>query len=132
MAKQKFTVILMPDGDGYHVNVPDYPDVNTWGQTPEEAFEMAQECLELVLEVYAEEGRDPVLPEVHASHMIVGTVEAEVPEALMSEIREYEAEMENRKPEEEREREAAAMFAKEGVRYTYLGRCTEFLLCDIL
>ena len=102
MAKQKFTVILMPDGDGYHVNVPDYPDVNTWGQTPEEAFEMAQECLELVLEVYAEEGRDPVLPEVHASHVIVGTVEAEVPEVLTSEIREHEAEMKKRKPEEER------------------------------
>ncbi len=123
MAKQKFTVILMPDGDGYHVNVPDYPDVNTWGQTPEEAFEMAQECLELVLEVYAEEGRDPVIPQVHASHVIVGTVEAEVPEALMGEIREYEAERRRKKPEEdrlkklrqkEREAEAMAMFAEEG------------------
>ena len=41
MAKQKFTVILMPDGDGYQVIVPHYPDVISWGQTPEEAFEMA-------------------------------------------------------------------------------------------
>ncbi len=123
MAKQKFTVILMPDGDGYHVNVPDYPDVNTWGKTPEEALEMAQECLELVLEVYAEEGRDPVLPEVHASHVIVGTVEAEVPEVLMSEIREYEAEMERKRPEverlkklrqKEREREAMVVLAGDG------------------
>ena len=123
MAKQKFTVILMPDGDGYHVNVPDYPDVNTWGQTPKEAFEMAQECLELVLEVYAEEGRDPVIPEVHASHVIVGTVEADVPEVLMGEIREYETEREKRKPEKERlrkarrkRREATAMLAGDGAR----------------
>ena len=116
MARQKFTVILMPDGDGYQVIVPHYPDVISWGQTPKEAFEMAQECLELVLEIHAETHKDPVIPNVNASHVIVGTVEAEVPEALMSEIREYEAEMENRKPEEEREREAAAMFAKEGVR----------------
>ena len=116
MAKQKFTVFLMPDGDGYQVIVPDYPDVISWGKTPAEAFEMAQECIELVLEVHAERGMDPVIPGVHASHVIVGTVEAEVPEVLMSEIREHEAEMERQKPEEERlkklrqkEREREAM-----------------------
>ena len=121
MAKQKFTVILMPDGDGYHVIVPDYPDVISWGKTPEEAFEMAQECLELTLEIHAETHKDPVIPGVHASHVIVGTVEAEVPEVLMSEIREYEAEMERLKPEverlkklrqKEREREAMAVMTE--------------------
>ena len=120
MAKQKFTVILMPDGDGYQVIVPHYPDVISWGQTPEEAFEMAQECLELTLEIHAETHKDPVIPNVHASHVIVGSVEAEVPEVLMSEIREYEAEMARKKPEEERlkklrqkerEKEAMAMLA---------------------
>ena len=121
MAKQKFTVILMPDGDGYHVIVPDYPDVISWGQTPEEAFEMAQECLELTLEIHAETHKDPVIPGVHASHVIVGTVEAEVPEVLMGDIREHEAEMERKRPEverlkmerqKEREREAMAVMAE--------------------
>ena len=115
MAKQKFTVILIPDGDGYQVIVPHYPDVISWGQTPEEAFEMAQECLELTLEIHAETHKDPVIPNVHASHVIVGTVEVEVPEVLMGEIREYEAEMDRKRPEEEREKKAAAMFAKESV-----------------
>ena len=123
MAKQKFTIILMPDGDGYQVIVPHYPDVISWGQTPEEAFEMAQECLELTLEIHAETHKDPVIPNVHASHVVVGTVEAEVPEVLMSEIREYEAEMEKKRPEvekmkklrqKEREREAIAVMAEGG------------------
>ncbi len=118
---QKFTVILFPDEDGYTVIVPYYPEVTTWGQTPEEAFEMAQECLELTLEIHAETHRDPVIPGVDASHVIVGAVEAEVPEVLMSEIREYEAEMLRKKPEEERlkklrqkEREKEAMAALAG------------------
>ena len=118
---QKFTVILFPDEDGYTVIIPYYPEVTTWGQTPEEAFEMAQECLELVLEVHAETHRDQVLPGMDASHVIVGTVEAEVPEVLMSEIREHEAEMERQKPEverlkklrqKEREREAMAVMTE--------------------
>ena len=119
----KFTVILFPDEDGYTVIVPYYPEVTTWGQTPEEAFEMAQECLELVLEVHADTHRDQVLPGMDASHVIVGTIEAEAPDILLNDVREHEAEMERRRPEEERlrklrqkerEREAMAMLAGEG------------------
>ena len=118
---QKFTVILFPDGDGYTVMVPYYPEVTTWGQTPEEAFEMAQECLELVLEVHAETHRDQVLPGMDASHVVVGTIEAEVPDVLLDDVREYEAEMERMRPEmegmkklrqKEREREAMAVMAE--------------------
>ncbi len=111
---QKFTVILFPDEDGYTVIVPYYPEVTTWGKTPEEAFEMARECLELVLEVHAETHRDQVLPGMDASHVVVGTVEAEVPEVLMSEIREHEAEMERLKKlrQKEREREAMAVMTE--------------------
>ena len=87
---EKFTVILFPDEDGYTVIVPYYPEVTTWGQTPEEAFEMARECLELVLEVHAETHRDQVLPGMDASHVVVGTVEAEVPDVLLNDVREYE------------------------------------------
>lgn len=119
---QKFTVILFPDEDGYTVIVPYYPEVTTWGKTPEEAFEMARECLELVLEVHAETHRDQVLPRMDASHVVVGTVEAEVPDVLLGDVREYEAEMERHKPEEERlrklrqkerEKEPMAMLAEE-------------------
>ncbi|MYA61755.1 MAG: type II toxin-antitoxin system HicB family antitoxin [Dehalococcoidia bacterium] len=118
---QKFTVILFPDEDGYTVMVPHYPEVTTWGQTPEEAFEMAQECLELVLEVHAETHRDQVLPGMDASHVVVGTIEAEVPDVLLNDVREHEAERERQKPEmerlkklrqKEREREAMAVMAE--------------------
>ena len=119
---QKFTVILFPDEDGYTVIVPYYPEVATWGKTPEEAFEMAQECLELVLEVHAETHRDQVLPCTDASHVVVGTIEAEVPDVLLNDVREYEAEMERRKPGEERlsksRREAMAMMAEDGAGKT--------------
>lgn len=87
---QKFTVILFPDEDGYTVIVPYYPEVTTWGKTPEEAFEMAQECLELVLEVHAETHRDQVLPGMDASHVVVGTIDAEVPDVLLDDVREHE------------------------------------------
>ena len=78
---------------------------------------MARECLELVLEVHAETHRDQVLPGMDASHVVVGTIDAEVPDVLLNDVREYEAEMERRKPEvermkmerrKEREREAIA------------------------
>ena len=87
---QKFTVILFPDEDGYTVIVPYYPEVTTWGKTPEEAFEMAQECLELVLEVHAETHRDQVLPGMDASHVVVGTIDAKVPDVLLDDVREHE------------------------------------------
>ena len=87
---QKFTIILFPDEDGYTVIVPYYPEVTTWGKTPEEAFEMAQECLELVLEVHAETHRDQVLPGMDASHVVVGTIDAEVPDVLLDDVREHE------------------------------------------
>lgn len=90
---QKFTVILFPDEDGYTVIVPYYPEVTTWGKTPEEAFEMAQECLELVLEVHAETHRDQVLPGMDASHVVVGTIDAEVPDVLLDDVREHEQAM---------------------------------------
>ena len=87
---QKFTVILFPDEDGYTVIVPYYPEVTTWGKTPEEAFEMARECLEPVLEVHAETHRDQVLPGMDASHVVVGTIDAEVPDVLLDDVREHE------------------------------------------
>ena len=87
MANHKFTILLFPDDDGYQVIVPHYPEVTTWGQTPEEALAMGKECLELVLEDYAETHREQVLPGENPSHVIVGVIDAEVPDALLQDVR---------------------------------------------
>ena len=51
MAIQKFTVMLIPDEDGYQAIFPYYSGAITWGQTPKEALENAKEALELILEL---------------------------------------------------------------------------------
>ena len=89
----KFSVILFPDEDGYGVYVPGYPEVISWGETPEHAWEMAKECLELILEIHAEDRADDeqVLPGSNPPHVVVGTIDAEVPDVLLRELREEEA-----------------------------------------
>ncbi len=82
MAKRKFTVILIPDEDGYQVFVPHYPEITTWGQTPQEAFAYAKEVVEDALQEDAKIGQElpPVTP---AEHVIVGNIEADVPDKLI-------------------------------------------------
>ena len=90
MAKRRFTVVLVPDEDGYQVVIPHYPEINTWGQDPNDAFEKAKELLEDALE-HEEEGE--VLPPVSpAPHVVVGEIEAEVPERLIEATEEWLAE----------------------------------------
>ena len=79
MAMLKFTTVLIPDEEGYQAIVPHYPEVTTWGKTPGEAFEMAKECLELILEEHAETHREQVLPGVQAPHIVVGAIESRSP-----------------------------------------------------
>ena len=88
----KFSVILFPDEDGYGVYIPGYPEVISWGENPEHALEMAKECLDLILEIHAEDRADDeqVLPGRNPSHVIVGTIEADVPDVLLRELREEE------------------------------------------
>ena len=82
MAKRKFTVILIPDEDGYQAFVPHYPEITTWGQTPQEAFNHAKELLEDALQEDAKVGHElpPVTP---AKYVIVGNIEANVPDKLI-------------------------------------------------
>lgn len=84
----KFTVILFPDGEGYQVIIPDYPEAISWGETPQEAFAMAKESLELTLELHAESHQEQVLPGTCAPHVVIGEIEAEVPDVLLKEVRE--------------------------------------------
>ena len=84
MAKRKFTVILIPDEEGYQVVVPHYSGVNTWGETPKEAFANAQEALELLLESEAESERGVTLPHVTpAPKVVLGVFVSEVPELII-------------------------------------------------
>ncbi|MCH8309393.1 MAG: type II toxin-antitoxin system HicB family antitoxin [Chloroflexi bacterium] len=91
MAKQKFTVILIPDTSGYQAIVPHYPECTTGGDTPEEAFASAKEALELIMEAEVEL-EEPVPPNVHASHVISGEVELDLPEFMLEEVRGWEQE----------------------------------------
>ena len=90
-SKHKFTVFLFPDEDGYQAIVPHYPEVTTWGETPQKAFAMAKECLELILEDYAETHQEQVLPGERATHVVIGEIEAEVPVALLRDVLESES-----------------------------------------
>lgn len=83
MVKRKLTVFLLPDDEGYQVVFPHYPNCTTCGDTVEEALRNAKEAIELVLEVEAEQGADPVPHNAHVSHVVVGEIEAEVPDSLI-------------------------------------------------
>ena len=83
MPRKKFTVFLLPDEGSYQVIFPHYPNCITCGNTVEEALKNAKEAIELVLEVEAEQGADPVPPNAHVSHTVVAEIEAEVPESLI-------------------------------------------------
>ena len=84
MAKQKFTVFLMPlDEGGYQAFFPYYPNCVADGITVEEALKNAQKAMEGILQVEAEQGGDPVPGYVHASHSVVSEVEVQIPDSLI-------------------------------------------------
>ena len=85
MAKQKFTIFLIPDTQGYQAIIPHYTEAITFGKTPDEAFANAREALSLILE----DEREPVPPNIHASHVIIGDIELDIPEPLLEEVRLY-------------------------------------------
>ncbi len=85
MAKQKFTVFLIPDTEGYQAIIPHYGEAITFGKTPDEAFANAKEALSLILE----DEQEPVPPNIHATHVIVGDIELDIPDPLLQEVRLY-------------------------------------------
>lgn len=56
-----YAVILEPDEGAWRVIVPALPEINTWGESPEHALEMAREAIGLALDVRREYG-DPIPP----------------------------------------------------------------------
>ena len=85
MPTQKFTVFLIPDIEGYQAIIPHYSEAITCGNTPEEALANAREALSLILE----DEQEPVPPNIHASHLIVGDIELDLPEPLLEAVRLY-------------------------------------------
>ena len=85
MVKQKFTVFLMPlDEGGYQVFFPYHPNCITDGETLQQALGNAKEAMEGILEADAKLADSDTVPHyVYANHTVVGTVDIEVPEALI-------------------------------------------------
>ena len=83
MPLMKFSVLLLPDENSYQVVFPHYPNCITCGDTVEEALRNAKEAIELLLQAEAEQGADPVPHNAHVDHVVVGEIEAEVPESLI-------------------------------------------------
>ena len=79
MGKRKVTVILYPGEDGGYVAfMPLFPSCTTEGDSVEEALKNAKESLELALESPSDTDLE-CLTLSHATHIVVGQVEVEVP-----------------------------------------------------
>jgi antitoxin HicB len=50
MAELAYSVIIEPDDGAYSVIVPALPEAHTWGETPDQALEMAREVIQLCLD----------------------------------------------------------------------------------
>ena len=80
MVKKKVTVVLFHDDEagGYVAVMPTFPYCTTQGKTVSHALAMAKECLELNLE-------EPTdwdlfdLDHAYSEHVVVGTVEVDLP-----------------------------------------------------
>jgi antitoxin HicB len=58
-SERQFTVNLHPQPEGgYTVLVPAMPEIVTEGDTRDEAMANAREAIELILQVYREDGRE--------------------------------------------------------------------------
>lgn len=58
MPDLRYAVVLEPEPDGSAVNVivPAFPEIATFGETVEEALEMARDAIQLSLEYRRDEG----------------------------------------------------------------------------
>ncbi len=46
----KLTIVVEPDGGGYHAKVPALPGCGTWAETEEKARKQIREAIQLYLE----------------------------------------------------------------------------------
>lgn len=59
MKTYQFRVVLEPDGEGWHIYVPELREIgaSTWGYTKEGAMYYIREVLEMIIEEFEEEGK---------------------------------------------------------------------------
>lgn len=72
MKTYTFRVALEPDGEGWHIYVPEWEIIgaSTWGYTKEGALYYIKEVLEMIIEEFEEEGRPlPGIAEGHKAAM---------------------------------------------------------------
>lgn len=67
-----FRVVLEPDGEGWHIYVPELRSIGaaTWGYTQAEALNYIKEVLEMIIEEFHENGQS--LPEADAMAVSTG------------------------------------------------------------
>ena len=79
MGRRKVTVILYPGEEGrYTAFVPLLRGCTTQGDSPNNAFEMAKECIELMLQDATDDDIES-LDMSWVPHVVVGEVEVQVP-----------------------------------------------------
>ncbi len=102
MAKQKFTVILLPlEEGGYQAFFPHHPGCIATGLDAGETLKNARDAMEAHLEALLETGGDDFLDLAYEDHVVVSEVEAEVPAGLSSNHR-------NAKPPKSRKKARAS------------------------
>ena len=77
MQKKMITVIVYPSEDGYVAYMPLFPSCITQGDSVEDAFRKAKECLELAL--YEPDEFDLWALDAYSENVVVGTVEIDFP-----------------------------------------------------
>jgi len=58
MADLRYTVVIEPDDGAFSVIVPAFPEISTFGETHEEALELARDAIRLSLEYRRDKGLD--------------------------------------------------------------------------
>lgn len=56
MADLRYTVVIEPDDGAFSVIVPAFPEIATFGETAEEALEMARDAIRLSLDYRQDKG----------------------------------------------------------------------------
>lgn len=77
MQTKKITVVVYPCEEGYMAYMPLFPGCATQGDTVEDAFRMAKECLELAL--YEPDEFDLWALDAYSDEVVLGTVEIDFP-----------------------------------------------------
>ncbi|MDQ2680287.1 MAG: type II toxin-antitoxin system HicB family antitoxin [Candidatus Eremiobacteraeota bacterium] len=72
----RYAVILEPDDGAFSVIVPSLPEVHTFGESVEEALEMAREAIELSIEYRREKGLEIPVSDADEARLETITVAA--------------------------------------------------------